>query len=275
MNRLRRKPTAIPIIPAPEEEDNFVRFVRISAVLHLGLLALFTLRAVLYPTEPLVLERAIRVDMVALPDKQKELPPELVEPVKQQTKSEPKAEATPVPPKPKDVVKLPDTEAKKPEAEQINLKQTKKSQDAALKRLEAMQKIEKMMKEDNNKKVVAARHDESQPSALKGNEVSPGTALTGLAKIENERYLVSLDEHVKKHWNLPNFLATAKLNASVIVFLDEHGNILKKKMVKSSGNQIFDQTVMESIERASPFPAPPHRLANLFMVDGIQLGFPE
>jgi TonB family protein len=51
--------------------------------------------------------------------------------------------------------------------------------------------------------------------------------------------------------------------------------VIKKVLAKSSGNEIFDDSVMASVEKASPFPAPPKRLVNVFLVDGIQLGFPD
>ncbi len=243
-----------------EGEDQLRHFVWISCVLHVVLLGLFTLKAVFYPTEPMQLERAIRVDIVGLPEKHAELPPELKEP-KAEEKSKPLPDKPAPPPEKKpDKVVIPD---------QNKLKQ---QQNAALERLKAMTKIDKMMKE---KEAQQANSKSAAAAPVKGNEVSPGSALTGIARIENEKYLETLDEHVKKHWHVPNFLAGAKLSAAIRIHVDENGLILKREMVRSSGNPIFDQTVMDCLDKASPLPTPPRRLANLFMVDGLTLGFPD
>ena len=251
-------------------DDGFSRYIGVSVALHLFVLAVLTVRAVFYPNEPMMLERAIRVDMVGLPEKKQTLPPEVKEIIKE------------APPPPKQVEEVKPVEAPKPKAlpekpkavkienDKVSLDKAKQKQDAALKRLEALQRIESQMKESKAKAQANAK-----PQPVRGNEVSPGSSLTGIAKIENDNYLTDLDEHVKKYWDLPNFLARANLSASVIVYVDAGGNVVKKVLAKSSGNEIFDESVMASVQKASPFPAPPRRLVNVFMVDGIQLGFPD
>ena len=126
------------------EPDGFSRFVGISIALHLGLLAMLTVKAVFYPTEPIQLERAIRVDMVGLPEKRQKLPPELKAPPKAETKKpEPKVEPAKVDPAKPEKIAIPDkTKPPKPENDKINLSKAKQSQDAALKRLEALRKLE-------------------------------------------------------------------------------------------------------------------------------------
>ncbi len=268
-NSQQLKPQKRPLASPPlslEGDDQLRRFIWVSSALHVVLLALFTLRAVFYPNEPLQLERAIRVDMVGLPEKHAELPPALKEEAKAKplpTKLEPPTEQKP------DKVVIPDQN--KPLPHQL-ANQLKDKQKAALDRLKAMSKIESMMKEKEAQQA-AAKTASSAP--IKGNEVSPGSALTGMARIENEKYLEELDEHVKKHWHVPNFLANAQLSAAIRIYVDGNGIILKREMLRSSGNQIFDQTVMECLDNASPLPVPPRRLANLFMVDGLTLGFPD
>ncbi len=247
-------------------DDGLGRHLGMSVALHLCVLALLTLRAVFYPTEPLVLERAIRVDMVGLPDKQAKLPPTKAE-AKPEPKPEPKVEPKPEPAKPDKVV-LPDKPKPPTDSVKINLDKAKAKQDSALKRLEALRRLEAEAAANKAKPAAA-------PALVKGNELSPGSSLTGIAKLENDGYLTSIDSHVKRHWDVPNFLANANLSASIVIYLDERGNVIKKRMVRSSGNQIFDQTVLSAIEKASPFPTPPRKLVNIFMVDGIQLGFPE
>ncbi|MCM2281557.1 MAG: TonB C-terminal domain-containing protein, partial [Bdellovibrionaceae bacterium] len=138
------------------------------------------------------------------------------------------------------------------------------------KRLEALRNLEEEASKTKATTVAA-----SQPAPVRGNVLSAGSSLTGLAKLENDSYLTDLDEHVKQHWHLPNFLANAGFSATVALFIDERGAVIKKELVKSSGNPIYDQTVLAAIEKSAPFPAPPAKLVNIFAVDGVRLGFPD
>lgn len=249
-------------------QDDFSRGILISIALHFILISLLIFKAVFYPSEPLHMERAIRVDMVALPDKHMELPsqpsvqstPAPVVQEKPQPKVEPKVEPQP------EKVALPKPAPKKPDA--INLKKTKEAQSSALKRLEALKRLQSEPKPvENTKPAVTA--------PIKGNAISPGTSLTGLAKIEHDDYIASLDDRIKAAWNLPAWLANGNFKARVLVYLDSRGMITKTVMTQSSQNSVFNEKCMEAIQKAAPFPPPPDRLVNIFAVDGFEVGFPE
>lgn len=49
------------------------------------------------------------------------------------------------------------------------------------------------------------------------------------------------------------------------------GNVIRKQLVKSSGNPAFDEAALEAVERASPAPAPPERFQRLLENEGILL----
>lgn len=266
-----------------EESDGLSRALGYSVGFHVALLAAFAVRVVLFPSEPLEIQSAIRVDMVGLPDKgkQKALPapsapakPKVAEAPKPEPKPEP---AKPEPPKPKPV------EIAKPEAPKVNLDKAKHQQEAALKRLEALQKLEKMMKSDkkgSSHAAATATAENTKPSAtetavIKGNALANGSALTGVARIDNQNYLRTINDHVKSHWNLPSWMANANFKAVVRVFVDSNGYVTKKELIRPSNNQTFDDRVMAAIENSNPFPRPPDTLVNRLAVYGMDLGFPE
>ena len=67
--------------------DNFAKYIRWSVVTHAVIFSLIIFRAVFYPSEPIFIQHAIRVDMIALPTKSQFIPiapkpaaPEFVEP---------------------------------------------------------------------------------------------------------------------------------------------------------------------------------------------------
>ena len=109
----------------------------------------------------------------------------------------------------------------------------------------------------------------------KGSQLAPGTELSGVAKLQHENYLNSLDQHVKQFWSLPEWLARGSYSAQVKIFIDENGLLLKTLMIRGSGNSDYDDLVLETIKKSVPFPAPPEKFRAIVSVTGIVLGFPE
>lgn len=244
--------------------------LKASLVVHVLIVLFFTVDAVFFTDEPIAFNKAIRVDMVGLPDK---VPTEA--PPAPEAKAPPKlpdakpAEVTPPkPPEPKKQVLSP--KLKDPEA--INLEKTKSKENAALqklKQMEAMEKLKEDMANDAKKKAAVAA------ASYKGNELSAGTELTGLNKIQADTYLADVNKHMRQFWSLPEYLKHRNLEASVLVRFDQSGNILSKSIAKSSGNPAFDELVIETVEKSSPVPAPPAKFAKISTVQGFLFNFSE
>lgn len=247
-------------------QDEFSRGILISIAAHFVLMCFLIFKAVFYPSEPIRMERAIRVDMVGLPDKRAQLPAEAkteappAPAIEEKPKPEPRAEAQP------EKVALPKPEPKKTEA--IDLKKTKTAQTSALKRLEALKRLQGSQKPNVETKP-------SNNAPIKGNALSPGSSLTGIAQLEHDDYITSIDDKIKEKWLLPAYLENANFKARVVVYLDSRGAVTKIVMTESSPNQVFNDKCMEAIRNAAPFPPPPDRLVNIFAVDGFEVGFPE
>jgi colicin import membrane protein len=236
--------------------DTFSRSIWVSLMGHGIVAMLLFLKAFVAPQEPIQIRNAIRVDMVGLPDKVVELP-------KPQDKPAPAPPAAPVPAK--------KAESKKTEAPKVDLKKKKKelakSEKQAMEKLKAMDAIEKMKKELSRSKTGA--------KPVKGNQLAKGNSLTGLERIEYDRYFDQLKSKVLEAWNLPQWLANQDLHASVRVLIDERGYIVKKTVERSSGNEVFDSKAMEAVEASSPLPEPPQRLRGILSTSGIIFSFPE
>ena len=248
----------------PHYDDNLKRAIGYSVAFHVALFVVFAVRAIFYPSDSLQLENAIHVDMVSLPDKQAAvLPPPVPAPPQDVPKPpEPKSE---IPPKPLPVAPVAETP-------KVNLKQTKHTEDAALKRLAALERLEKMSA-PSDQPAKAAPTEAPRPAPIKGNQISHGSDLRGIVRLEHQSYLQSIDQQVKSHWNLPQWLSNANLTAKARVFVDAHGNVTKKLFTVSSHNQVFDEHVMAAIDAASPLPPPPSDLVNLIATEGLELEF--
>ncbi len=234
------------------EPDLFKRMVFFSLGLHLALFLFFGLKAVLFPSPSLTLDAAIKVDIVALPDKLQKLP-------------EPQAPQ---------MAKVP---ALSKTQKTVAIKSTANKVIEKIKKQERAEREKKLL--DNLKNEVAQEEAKEQRQAklaklLKGNAVSSGSALHGLAKSEFNEYLSSLQAHVHEHWNLPEWLQNDNLKASVTVFIDFRGVVLKRTLVNSSGDSRFDGFALKAVDEASPFPQPPPRFVDIVKADGITLKFP-
>lgn len=250
-------------------QDSFAAFIISSLLLHGIVLTLLTVKILFFPASVDEHKQAVRIDVVALPEKQTELPkpptskPEVAkeEPPKPEVKPDPpkpKPKPKPKIPKPKPKPMLP--KPKKPDPEKV-----KDEQESALDRLKALQKLKDQKKDQNPIKKIE----------YKGNQISKGNSLTGIEKLHHDNYLDSLDGHIRNYWNLPEWLANGNLKASIILFIDKNGGVINKVFVLKSGNDLFDQQVIGTIDKANPLPAPPANLVDYYTTKGIELRFPE
>lgn len=274
----------------PQQIDTLNRGLVISFALHVGLVLFFVVKTVFFTPETIDFSQAIRIDMVGLPDK---VDPKTLAP-KSEAKENPKPalpdkeppkpvekvvekKPEPVKPQPKaEPVKVPPKTAKKDDG--INLEKVKTQQNSAIEKLKAMAALEKIKEDVANSKPKTPPGTGKAATGtpqIKGNVLSAGTALTGLSKLQHDTYAADLDAHIKQNWSLPEWLAKRDLKAQARVFIDARGNILGRKIVKSSGNPSYDEEVLATIDRSAPFPAPPEKFVSIVGVDGILIGFPE
>ncbi|MFP5518306.1 MAG: TonB family protein [Bdellovibrionia bacterium] len=264
-----------------EEKNSLQQGVIVSFALHAFIVSVFTLKAVFFTETPIDFSSAIRVDIVGLPDKldpNTVLPPKSDEskastPPKSQPEESAANEPAPVTAKPAEAKKeLP----KKSEKESINLEKTKAQQNAALNKLKALSALEKIKQDVQKEKSQTSGNSQTAENiVVKGNVINPGTSLTGLEKIQHESYLSDLDRHIKQNWSLPEWLAQQDLKAQVHVQIDKNGMLVAKKLLRSSGNSMYDDYAMETIEKSIPFPKPPEKFSAIMEVKGIIVGFPE
>ncbi len=250
-------------------EEQFVRNFFLSILAHVLLVAAFSIKFVFFPSESIIVESAVRVDLVGLPEKMQQLPPPVTE-VTKETKSPPPAEKskpeekTPPPPETK-VAKTP------PEEKAINLNKTKDKQKQAMDKLKALSAVEKLKNE-------MAQQDQAKnapPKPVRGNVLSAGTSLAGLNKLEYDQYFGHLDIHIKNYWSLPEFMQNKDYKTQVKITFDENGFVTSKTITRSSGNIEYDNFVLDTVQRASPLPPPPEKFRDIVKYKGVILGFPE
>jgi colicin import membrane protein len=252
-------------------DEKLALSIYVSIAFHLAVVAMMTVRAVLYPSVPLRLENSIRVDIVDLPDRATAKLPPIEEPAPQappQTKPEL--------PQPQPPVQKPTVITKpappKPDVPKFNPNKSKRDQDAALKRLEALERLQSKPQPETAAPTHASAA-QPRPQPIKGNEISTGSSLKGIARLEQQSYIQKIDQMIKRHWVLPQWMANASLSARVRLYIDSQGRIVKREFTRSSKNPLFDERVTRAIDSAGTLPVPPNNLVNALQVDGIELEF--
>lgn len=254
----------------------------LSLFLHLFVVLILLFRIFIFPSERPEFIQSVRVDLVALPDKDPQTGPaaEAPAPSEEAAKPEPvkekpavKIEKTEEPAfveKKKDTpVKKEDAKVDDKKAKKENATKTADSQKSALDRLKALSKIKDLKSKQAAAKAIAeAQH-------YKGNALSEGSSLRGVEKLQHDQYLGKLDTHIKTNWQLPAWLANKPYSTAVWVRFDEKGLVLEQKVLRSSGNSAFDEQALQAVKNSVPFPAPPEHLVSYFKVRGIELRFPE
>lgn len=285
-----------------ERNDDVSKPFLFSLLAHLTIVFVFTIKATFFPSTDDSYLPALRVDIVGLPDK--------VTPANNTDSSEARKEESknePTQTQNKETNELPTTKGPKLEKmtnsddallKSVKSKSADKSIDKSIDKpdlvlknkqkeeqdkfkSEASQAIEKLKKKmaiDKIKEEVIQkeRQDLSQRVAqYKGNVITPGTELRGVAKLQYDDFLGNIDRHVKHFWSLPEWLARGDFKAKVKVFIDSRGLLTGVELVSSSGNSSYDEIVMETVKKAVPFPNPPEKFRDKLSVDGMVLGFPE
>jgi TonB family protein len=112
--------------------------------------------------------------------------------------------------------------------------------------------------------------------ALAGNKLSEGYSLTGDVAKDSDVHAGKVKLHLNRFWKVPAWMANSKqLSAKVVVKLGPGGQVLSQHMQQSSGNADFDQSTLEAIKAADPFPAPPESLRRIYLEEGMLCGFPN
>ena len=229
----------------------FKVFVAISLVLHIGFGAAAVISSLKSEAKPIVHEKPIVAKLVRLGEKK---PP-------QQLPRNPVAPAPPEqtvnlkPPKEDAKIKEPTPKEKQPKRDS--------SADRKSAMLEALAKMERQYKQSGRPEI-----PEGDPQ---GDPY--GTAAEGR---EGDRYLMLIDRKVREYWSIPTIISEKErlyLRATVVIYLDSTGKLLKVEMEKSSGNNFFDNSLLSAIQQSNPFPPPPPAFAKRYQETGIGINF--
>ncbi len=171
---------------------------------------------------------------------------------------------TPEPPKaeePKPVLPLPDAKAISPPSK----KPTERSN--ADRRRQLFSAFNRSSKVAGSRTAATIEELEGQPE---------GDPNGDSATQEGERYFGLLKAQIQRRYDVSQTIPEQDrlhLKAQVILQIGRTGEVLKAQLASSSGNELFDNSVLAAVKKASPFSPPPEHLRQDLQRRGIALEF--
>jgi len=96
------------------------------------------------------------------------------------------------------------------------------------------------------------RIEEKFQEELTSNE-TPGE------KVSLDIYFHQLQQHVRRFWVIPEGFNPEGLKTVIKVKIDPEGRVLLAQIEQGSGNRIFDNSALQAVKRAEPYPPPPEK----------------
>ncbi len=93
---------------------------------------------------------------------------------------------------------------------------------------------------------------------------------------EGERYFGLLKAQIQRRYDVSQTIPEQErlhLKAQVLVKIGRTGEVVKVQLASSSGNELFDNSVLAAVKKASPFSPPPEHLREALQRRGIALEF--
>ncbi len=92
------------------------------------------------------------------------------------------------------------------------------------------------------------------------------------ATAEGERYFALLKAQGRRHYDVSDTIPEQerlRLRAQVQIKIGRAGELLEARVVKSSGNPLFDSAVLSAVKKAAPFSPPPDHLRDELQRSGV------
>jgi len=120
------------------------------------------------------------------------------------------------------------------------------------------QKVKKKQ-EDPNYDPFAPAQSNSDAAPKKHTKKKPNIAMLmaqQLSQKEIEQYIHRMQRSVQQHWKVPGGIADNIPDPLVEMILKRNGDIVRIRILESSGDPTFDQTLIAAIHAAAPYNLP-------------------
>jgi TonB family protein len=154
-------------------------------------------------------------------------------------------------------------EAQKPDKDQKKEEKAKKDE-FAKKVASSVDRIKKMLENSSSRGEMGSGKENGSPDG----DATEGT--------EGDIYLTQIYNYIRNNYSVPSIITEAErktLKATIVIYIDENGRLIKVQFETRSGNIHFDNALESAVKKASPFPAPPKEKRKLYREQGIGVNF--
>jgi len=232
------------------------RMVGLSALVHLSI-AVLVLVASRGGSLPVDYNPAINVALVDLPEVKDLKDVKLGTPMPKQLPApqEKKPEAKAAEPK-----KIPEPQKKVFSLEEEKKTTKRAAESKSRKEVSQLAKIESAVDRIRRQRVAVAKIRQRALETA-GPEGTPGGSVRGFGAIRANAYNAQLVSILRENWELPNTFLGQDLHTIVFMRVDRSGQIADWRIVRGSGNPVFDDTVYRAMTKTQyggqlPAPAP-------------------
>ena len=247
-----------------------------SSIIHIMIVASFLIVGLIFKNQLAsvrkhnikLLERSIRVDMVAMPaatmQELKTLPIKENKPAPTEVKSKSTVKAVVI--NKNDVV----FEKKVKKKNFMDMLQDVKKKN----KLKKVKRPKIGIKSGRGKKEI----DEYKKLVLMGNQLSKGNSAHGETNADEigalNLYAEKLLQNLRPLWTLPAYLKDKDLKCRIQIYISKSGKLLRAKIYESSSNEEYDSRALSIVRKAAPFPRLPNEIIKNGINGDIILGFP-
>ncbi len=86
-------------------------------------------------------------------------------------------------------------------------------------------------------------------------------------------YYNTIKRKINKEWILSKGDFTGALRTRIVVLIDGNGNVMSSTYKSTSGDGSFDESAMQALRRAAPFPIPPESIRQEAVSEGFLIEF--
>lgn len=95
---------------------------------------------------------------------------------------------------------------------------------------------------------------QQQAEALKQQQAAAANRAKGLQDLV-DKYKALIQQSINENWSVPAGINTA-LVTELLIRLAPDGTVIQVTVLKSSGNDLLDQSAIQAVQKASPLPVP-------------------
>jgi TolA protein len=111
--------------------------------------------------------------------------------------------------------------------------------------------------------------------ALAGAKPNGGPLMTAGAQLSNLQasypaYYSAITDRVQSSWVFPEGMAGKDLSIIVSIKIGKDGGLLESWIERSSGNTLFDESLVNAVKKASPFPPLPEDFKGKYLETGLR-----